>query len=490
LTQLYDVLAKISRLNQDAVLATSQNVKRFTANVIRWMVVGMAVALLISFVSCYQLARSILGPIQLLTKATREAGAGNLDQLVPVISNDELGELARSFNKMAAQLRVYRESTTEKIKRLHRTMETTLASLPDPIFLLDTESRIEFRNSAAEDWARTFPPPNELPAALRETVGKVLISGQNFLPDSYKEAISVHLNDQPRHFLPRVLAMRNQEEVVFGVAVVLYDVTQFRLLDDVKTSLVTTASHELKTPLTSVRMALHLLTEKHVTELSPRQQEMLLIAREDSEGLLRILNNLLDLARLEEGENGLYKEELAADELVRTSLDELTPKAMAKGLIVNRMVAPDLPPVRVDRHRIGLVFSNLINNAIKHSPSGAEIVLRAVRSGDHGVQFSVIDHGPGIASEYQQRIFDRFFRVPGQTKTGTGLGLSIAREVVLAHAGHIGVKSRPGRGSEFYFVLPSVEEDEAGESKVVAEVAHRNDAAGFPLALPEGLEAR
>ena len=119
---------------------------------------------------------------------------------------------------------------------------------------------------------------------------------------------------------------------------------------------------------------------------------------------------------------------------------------------------PDLPAVTVDRQRINHVFTNLIANAIKYSPVDGKIVLNAAPAGDNGVEFSVTDQGPGIPEEYHTRIFDRFFRVPGQIKTGAGLGLSIAREIVVAHGGRIGVKNRQDKGSEFYFVLAGGED--------------------------------
>ena len=117
----------------------------------------------------------------------------------------------------------------------------------------------------------------------------------------------------------------------------------------------------------------------------------------------------------------------------------------------------NLPLVLVDRQRIGYVFANLLTNAIKHSPADGEVRLRATRTDDHAIQFTVADDGPGIPPQYQQRIFDRFFRVPGQTRTGAGLGLSIAREIAVAHGGRISVKSAPGHGATFYLELKAVD---------------------------------
>jgi NtrC-family two-component system sensor histidine kinase KinB len=266
--------------------------------------------------------------------------------------------------------------------------------------------------------------------------------------------ISYRIGGEDKYFLPRVLAMRSKEDTLFGVAVVLYDVTRFRLLDAAKTDLVATVSHELKSPLTSVRMVLHILLEKTVGALTPKQDELLKAARNDTERLLRILNDLLDLARLDEGHAGLRKEPVAPSDLLAGVLQEMADKFTAKNLNVNFIVEPDLPAVMVDRQRINHVFTNLISNAIKHSPDNGEILLRAKPAENNDVEFSITDQGPGIPEEYHSRIFERFFRVPGQAKSGAGLGLSIAREITVAHGGHIGVKLEPpGEGCTFYVVL-------------------------------------
>jgi signal transduction histidine kinase len=452
------LLERIRGLNEQAFLATNQNLQRITSNVTRLMLLGMGIALLISIYACLHLSRSILQPIQALTSASRALGEGKLDQPVPVLSRDELGELAGAFNKMAAQLQEYRQSTTERIVRLHRTMETTLASFPDPIFVLNKAGRTELKNPAAENLSSILGLNHEPPARLQAIAKKTLASGESFVPHSFDEVVSYRIDGAEKFFLPRVVAMRDKRDALFGVAVVLYDVTRFRLLDAAKTNLVATVSHELKTPLTSVRMTLHLLLEKMVGALSPKQEELLQAAREDAERLLRILNDLLDLARLEEGNAELHKEPVRPVELLQNAADGLGDQSAIKLVKLKCETTPGLPPVCVDRQRIAHVFNNLVTNAIKHSPTGAEILLRAASEGDEEVLFSITDQGPGIAGEYHTRIFDRFFRVPGQAKTGAGLGLSIAREITVAHGGRIGVKSTPGHGSTFFVVLQAMRE--------------------------------
>ena len=473
LPEVDSVLDQIQQLNDHAIRTTTENVERITRDVTRSMAIGLIVAIIFAFYACYKLTRSILRPIQTLTRATRELGEGKLDHLLPVTSRDELGDLADSFNKMAARLKVYQESAAEKIVRLHRTLEATITSFPDPIFVLNRSGSIELTNLAAAELADALELKDELPEPLRETARKVLANGESVLPESFKEAVSYRMFGKEKFFLPRVLAMRNEENTLIGVAVVLYDVTRFRLLDDAKTNLVATVSHEIKTPLTSVRMALHLLLEKTLGVLTTRQNDLLIAARDESERLLRILNDLLDLTRLEEGNTDLYKEKTAPAELLQSAADIMREAVTNRKLRLTCKIDPNLPLVLVDRQRITHVFTNFIDNAIKYSPAGGEIILQASSTGDHEVQFSVIDQGPGVPEDHHERLFDRFYRVPGQPKKGAGLGLSIAREIVLAHGGRIGMKNAPEGGSDFYFVLPEAEEVSGAEAATatVASVA-------------------
>jgi signal transduction histidine kinase len=459
LLKMKTLLDKILRSNQQAILASSQRIRDITRDMRRLMFTGLAFALVICAYASYQLSRSVLRPIQLVTEATRKLGEGNLNPTVPVLSRDELGELALAFNRMAAQLTEYRQSTTDEIVRLHRTMETTLASFPDPIFVLDKTGRIELSNPAAAELASSLGRNGQLPNRLRAIAQKTLASGEHFLPHSLNEAVSYRTNGAEKFFLPRILTMRDKQDTPFGVAVVLYDVTRFRLLDAAKSDLVATVSHELKTPLTSVRMALYILLERTVGQLNLKQEDLVQTATNDIERLLRILNDLLDLARLEGGNAELHREDVPPAELVQSVMAETTDLAAAKGIKLSCAIEPNLPPVSVDRQRISHVFSNLISNAVKHSPAGGQILLRANRADASGVQFSVNDDGPGVPEEFQTRIFDRFFRVPSQARKGAGLGLSIAREITLAHGGHIGVKSSPGHGASFYVVLATAGRD-------------------------------
>jgi len=404
------------------------------------------------------LDQHVFAPVLVLEHAVKQVGEGELDQMVPVTSDNEIGQLSLSFNQMAGQLRATRKGTTEKLMRLHRTMQATLASFPNPFFVLGKDRSIELRNPAADKLAvKLFLEGQaKLPPIIYEHIDRVLETQQNYLPSNLKDALTFRIDNEEKFFLPRVLLLFDERGSTFGVAVVLEDVTNQRLLDDVKTNLLSTVSHELKTPLTSVRMALHLLLENSIGPLNSKQTDLLATAKEDSERLLRTLNNLLDLTRLEEAKPQLDLEELPVRNLVESMAADFRDTVEMAGMALALDVEEDLPFLKVDRDKIDHVFSNFLSNAIKHSPEGSTITFRARRVLDDQIRVSVIDEGPGITREHQERIFEKFYRVPGQTRTGAGLGLSIAREIAGMHRGSVGVISDPGRGSEFYVDLPAV----------------------------------
>ena len=436
-----------------------QTEQRRLSRIVRRSIDLLAAALvggiLLSLFLSYRLARSLLHPIRVLTSSATALGEGQLDRDVPITSRDEIGELARAFNTMAAKLRAYRDATTAKVVKAQRTMEATLASTPDPLFVVDREAAVVVRNPAAEslasksEFGATFPEP--ISARLKQ----VLASGQHYLPTGYDQVVTVQVDREERHYLPRILAIGDELTGFGGAAMILQDVTKFRLLDDAKSNLVGTVSHELKTPLTSLRMAIYLLLEPNLGPVSAKQRDLLETARDDSDRLLRILNDLLDLARLESGVASLNRRDvpIAAllDDMVR-EIKAITDAAEQKVVVT---VAPDLKMARVDPERIRHVFINLLVNASKYSPSDSVITLYAQPDEPGWVRFGVRDQGPGIPEESVPYIFEKFYRVPGQTKKGAGLGLTIAREITVAHGGTIACTSRIGEGSDFYFRIPN-----------------------------------
>jgi NtrC-family two-component system sensor histidine kinase KinB len=413
--------------------------------------VGVGIVLSVYFAT----RRAIFKPIQTLTAVAKELGAGNLDQVVPVQSNDEVGALAAAFNKLSSKLRAYRRITADQILQARQMTEIAFSAFPDAILALSVDGKIDFANPAAEELLKRLNSEVGLPLRIREEAENVIKGAADYTPTSFEKAVPVRINEHEAYLLPRVIGMRDESGKLFGVAIILQDVTRFRLMDEVKTNLVSTVSHELKTPLSSIRMGLHLLLEEKIGSLNPKQLELLLAAREDSERWLRMINDLLDLARLESGQTRQRFEIISPATLIGSAVPDLTPLVEANDARLVTDISAELPDVAVDLRQIGHVLSNLVSNAARHSRPGEDVILSA-KPIDKSVRFSVLDHGPGIPQEFQPRIFERFFRVPGtENSTGVGLGLAIAKEMIVSHGGRIGLQSTSGNGSEFYFDLPA-----------------------------------
>jgi two-component system, NtrC family, sensor histidine kinase KinB len=461
-TEIKNNAQEVIRINQENMVQADHHARALSADSTRAMVILLVFGIALALSLGYGLQRTILRPIQTLTAVSKELGEGRLDQVVPVESNDELGQLADAFNKLAARLRVYRQTTTDQLSQARHMTEITFSAFPDSILALSMDGKINFANPAAGKLLQKINGDSGLPVAIQEEVGKILKGAPDSVPTSFEKAIAVRIDDHEAFLLPRIIGMRDESGNMFGAALVLQDVTRFRLMDEVKTNLVSTVSHELKTPLTSIRMGLHLLLEERIGSLNPKQLELLVAAREDSERLLRMINDLLDLARLESGQTRQRLEVVSPGALIEEALPDLRSLAEAHDSRLVADVAPDLPQVAVDSRQIGHVFSNFVSNAARFSKAGEEIVL-SVKPVGKAVRFSVLDHGPGIAKEFQPRVFERFFRIPGtEESNGVGLGLAIAKEIVVSHGGSIGLRSTVGEGSEFYFDLPVARNNSKG----------------------------
>jgi NtrC-family two-component system sensor histidine kinase KinB len=461
---LYRVLSALNQLSTSDY-AESREIERraerlaTTAVGILSTTIGAAVGL--SAILAWVLASSLLMPIKTLTASATALGEGNLDVEVPEFSSDELGSLARSFNTMAARLRTYREATAARVLRTQRTMESTLTTTTEPLFVISGEGVIEVRNPAAEELSKIPEFSEGLPPGLAEPLGRVLATEEHYLPTDYSRVVTYRLGREERHYLPRILAIGDKLTEFKGAAIILQDVTKFRLLDDAKTNLVGTVSHELKTPLTSLRMAVYLLLEKNLGPLSAGQTEMLESARDDADRLLRILDSLLDLTRLEAGASALDRSPVSVEGLVESMADEARAFISAARQRLDVRLEPGLGDVNVDATRLRHVFINLLSNASKYSPEGGTIVLSAGKAPMGFVRFAVSNEGEGIPASAIPHLFDRFYRVPGQSKPGAGIGLAIAREIVVAHGGNIGCSSTEGGATEFHFVAPAARTEDA-----------------------------
>ena len=251
LGKLLDAASSIQGINERAMTQKDQHARMIAQRSTRVMLAAIAAALLLGVFFAYRLGGTILRPIQRLTESARDLGEGNLDQVLPVTSRDEVGQLAAAFNKMAGKLRLYRQSTTDQLVHARQATEVVFASLLDPIVVFSADGEIAYQNPAAERLRKKLAG-TDMTLPIVPLAMKVLQGEGDYLPESFDQAICVRVEEREKFLLPRVIGLRDGGS---GAVVILHDVTRFRLLDDVKTNLVATVSHELKTPLTSIRVA-------------------------------------------------------------------------------------------------------------------------------------------------------------------------------------------------------------------------------------------
>ena len=452
-------MTAILALNQDAIVRKSEQAKRIAKRSTTWLAaISIAGFLLAVYASSAMTAR-LLRPVSILGQATRRIGAGDLAARARVEGSDEIATLAADFNTMAERLQKYRSSSLGELLEAQQAAQATIDSLPDPVLVLSAGGGIQHLNRAAEALLHVSVDTgtSTLDPAVRGVVDRVfahVAAGKGaYVPRGLDEAIRIATRDGERHLLPRAQPVYAEEGDVVGTTVLLQDVTRFLRFEELRNNLVATVAHEFRTPLTSLRMAVHLLTEETVGPLTPRQADLVYAAREDCERLQGTVDELLDLSRIQAGRMELRTRPIAAEALVRQALDAQQSYAADQHIGLRNEVLPGLGEVVADADRVQLVFANLLTNAIRHSPQGGAVVVRA-RARPDGVRFEVTDAGAGIAQELHPAVFEKYFQLPGAPSGGAGLGLFIAKEIVQAHGGEIGLESEPGRGATFWFTLP------------------------------------
>jgi signal transduction histidine kinase len=477
-TRLNQAADRVLAINQDAMVRKAERSTRRALDFEHLVVVAVLLALALGVISSVWLTTRLLRPLGVVTAAVRRFGENDLKARAVVRGGDEIASVAAEFNRMADGLERYRKSSLGELLQAQQGAQAAIESLPDPVLLVDANGQITGVNLAATrllgiDADRPSPEifANADPvvrAAVDRLRAHVLGGKGPYIPKGFEEAVRVSTAPEgERILLPRAAPIYNEGGTVSGAAIVLQDSTRLFRFDELKNDLVATVAHEFRTPLTSLRMALYLCTDGVVGPLTEKQADLLFAARDDCERLQVIVDELLNLSRLESGQIDLHRRRVDPETLVSGALDVHRAAAEQAGLSLAAEVPPGLPDVFVDPDRLQLVFTNLIGNAIRFAPKGSRVVVRArserptettrahkVADATH-VRFEVQDQGPGISKAHQQELFEKFFRVPGSPAGGSGLGLFIAKGLVQAHGGAIGVESAAGEGATFWFTIPA-----------------------------------
>ena len=447
---------EILQMNQKNMTDADERAKQLASSARQRMYVLLVVGIIIGLGFMLLVDRWIVTPISRLTRSAQEITRGNLDLVVPVTSKDEVGALSEAFNQMAAAVREFRRSDRAKIHRYQRATQAAFNSLPDAIAVIDLDGQVEVATGPAKE---IFGLNSNAPVAMlpdrwiNELYEEALKKGRQIEADIERGIVQRFVKGVERYFRPRGIPIFGDQGQPSGVVLIIQDITLLRQQDEMKRGVISTVSHQLKTPLTSLQMAIHLLLTEKLGLLGPKQGELLAVAREESERLQTIIDNLLDISRIESGKVKMNFASVSPGLLVLNGVEPFRRSAQEQGLLLSTGVPPGLPDVRADAMQIGHVLSNLLSNALKFTPSGGNVTVSAREEGDR-VLFSVSDTGIGIPDGYKEKIFEKFVEVPGDVdRRGAGLGLSIVKEIVVAHGGDITVEGVEGKGATFTFSL-------------------------------------
>ncbi|MFO7538015.1 MAG: ATP-binding protein [Chloroflexota bacterium] len=418
----------------------------------RSFLIGTLILIVATVLLAILVAERTAGPLRQLSGIARRIGSGDLNARMLPLRRDEIGSFILAFNDMV-------EALGERVASLEenqRQLSTVLAYMADGVLILDERGWVELINPAAARLLRTEPAQ-----ALNHTYAEVvrhhrLIELWQHCRDTGQEQLeAVEIG---RDLFLQVVFTPFQQQGARGYLVILQDLTQVRHLQTVRRDFISNLSHELRTPLASLRAVMETLHDGALDD-PPAAQRFLSRAASEVDTMTQMVEELLELSRIESGQVPLKLEKTAVPDLILPPLDRLSPQAKRSEVALIIDLPANLPFVLADGPRVQQVITNLVHNAIKFTPNG-RVTLSA--RPDHKqapgqVTISIADTGAGIAPEDLPRIFERFYksdRARTRSQGGTGLGLAIARHIVERHNGHIWVESREGKGSTFYFSLP------------------------------------
>jgi signal transduction histidine kinase len=452
---------KITDLNLKAIIHKNGMAEETAHQATIYVIIIVTICFLVSFSFILNFPGYIANPIAQLTASIKAIANRNYEERLQFNRSDEFEELAQAFNSMAEKMDEYEHSNLANLLFEKKRIETIINRMNDPVIGLDDKRHIIFANSEAleilnkkeSDLVGHYAPDiavnNDL---LRRLMQDMVIEE----PSDKPIKIVAHGKESyfTREIIPIVITPTGEKNAVsIGTVILLKNITPFKELDLAKTNFIATISHELKTPIASLQMGAKLLQDPRVGELNPEQAKIVRTVNDETQRLMKITAELLDMAQIETGNIKLNLASAAPKEILDQACEAVKFQAEQRHIHLSIDSADRLPKIQADKDKTIWVLINFLTNAIRHSPENGDVVMRCVAE-NNKVRFSVKDSGLGIEPRHLEKIFDRFYRVPGSDpKKGTGLGLSICKEFIEAQRGEVSVHSELGKGSEFSFSL-------------------------------------
>jgi signal transduction histidine kinase len=444
-------IQKVLQLNMAAIKMKNAKAAATAETALTYISLIAAIVFMVGLTFSYNFPSVLTTPIAALKEGIEEISRKNYQFRIHMDRKDEFGQMADAFNRMAERLEYFESSNLNKIIFEKTRAEAVINSLKDASIGVDKNDVILFANDQALQLLNlqskniVGKPMSEI--TRKNDLLKYLVEDKSSLP------FKIVIDNRENYFTKEVLDI--VQEGGGSRVIIVRNITSFKELDAAKTNFIATISHELKTPLASSDFSLKLLEDDRIGKLSSEQKELLSNLKADNQRMLRILSELLNMAQVETGKIQLVISEVDAKSIMDQAIRTVSGTVKEKNISFEKSYPVPVIKVRADIEKTSWVLSNFLSNAIKYSPEASTISVRISQLQDQ-VEFAVTDQGPGIPAEYQSKVFERFFKVPGSKEGGTGLGLAISKEFIEAQGGQIWTKSELGSGSTFGFTLPGV----------------------------------
>ncbi len=462
-------LQNIEQVNMKAIYDKNELANETSSRANLYIMIAATLSFIILFTFIVNFPGFVANPLAEFSAAIKQISRKNYKQRLHFENGDEFTELAHSFNKMVLKLNEWENSNLSKIKSEKSRIEAIIAQMQDAIIGLNEKGEVLFLNHLAAK-LMSLDEDKVIGQNVAELMQKNELLKRIIKPETNDNTLKIYADDKESYFLleNREIIIPNYEEQddstliasskSAGSVYTLKNITQFKELDEAKTNFIATVSHELKTPLSSIKMSLKLLNDERVGMMNEEQHELLHHIKEDSDRLLKITSELLDLSQVETCNLKLNFALTKPEEIVNYAVDAVKFQAEQKSIQLVLNCGENLPNVNADIQKTAWVMVNFLSNALRYSSEKSKVIIDVLQKGNF-IEFAVRDFGKGIDEKYQQRLFDRYFQVPtdGQNKSGSGLGLAISKDFIEAENGKIWVISAIGEGSTFCFSLPVAE---------------------------------
>lgn len=451
-------------LNMQAIQRKSEVAKATADKALFWIAITGTTCFLIAFILVINLPSSIANPIKELTESIKQIASKNYSERVHFESHSEFGQLAKSFNTMAEKLEEFNNSNLAKLMKEKKRIETLINNMHDPVIGLDENLNVIFANEEAIKIIGMNEPEiighHTKDLALKNDLVRTLIQDLIIAEsgDGIKsKPMKIYADNKEGYFEKETLHISivptgEETKQLIGHVIILRNITKYKELDFAKTNFIATVSHEFKTPLSSIKMSLQLLENEEIGKLNHEQKDLIESIEDDANRLLKITGELLNMTQVESGNIQLSILPADPKEILSYAINTTQTQADQKQIKFEIDCPENILKVQADIEKTAWVLTNLISNAIRYSYDNSTIYL-TIKEQNKKVQISVRDTGQGIAPQYKDKVFDRYFRVPGTKKEGTGLGLAISKEFIEAQNGQIKVDSEFGAGSTFSVIL-------------------------------------